>query len=246
MPGLLGDSKTFTRIFRTPIEKKNDVERRQLLARRLKPFLLRRTKALVAAEVSPKTEMLRWIDLSGGQRDLYKTLRLAMDEKVRQAIAAKGLARSSIIILDALLKLRQACCDPRLVRLKAGGKERLGSAKLDYLMEFLPALVEEGRLILLFSQFTSMLDLIKPELDKAGIAFVELRGDTVDRETPVQAFLQVYRAALPDQPQGRRRGADTDGGRYRHSLRSLVEPGGGGPGNRPRPSHRAGQVGLRL
>ncbi len=154
MPGLLGDAKSFGKIFRTPIEKKNDGERRQLLSRRLKPFLLRRTKAEVAAELPPKTEIVRWIDLAGGQRDLYETLRLAMDEKVRQVVAAKGLARSSIIILDALLKLRQACCDPRLVRLKGARKSDPGSAKLEYLMEVLPSLIEEGRRILLFSQFT--------------------------------------------------------------------------------------------
>lgn len=188
MPGLLGDAKSFTKFFRTPIEKRGNVDRRQLLSRRLKPFLLRRTKAEVAAELPPKTEMVRWIDLVGGQRDLYETLRLAMDQKVRQAVARKGLSRSAIEILDALLKLRQACCDPRLVKLKSSGKAAPASAKLEFLMEFLPALVEEGRRILLFSQFTSMLDLIKPELENAGIPFVELTGQTVDRDTPVKQF----------------------------------------------------------
>ena len=188
MPGLLGDAKSFTKHFRTPIEKRGDADRRQLLSRRLKPFLLRRSKAEVAAELPPKTEMVRWIDLAGGQRDLYETLRLAMDQKVRQAVALKGLSRSAIEILDALLKLRQACCDPRLVKLKSSGKAAPASAKIEFLMEFLPALVEEGRRILLFSQFTSMLDLIKPELDKAGIPFVELTGQTTDRDTPVKQF----------------------------------------------------------
>ena len=188
MPGLLGDAKSFTKLFRTPIEKRGDAERRLLLSRRLKPFLLRRTKAEVAAELPPKTEMVRWIDLAGGQRDLYETLRLAMDRKVRDAVASKGLSRSAIEILDALLKLRQACCDPRLVKLKNSPKAAPASAKLDFLMEFLPALVEEGRRILLFSQFTSMLDLIKPELAKVGIPFVELTGQTTDRETPVKQF----------------------------------------------------------
>eukprot|EP01037_Dinobryon_pediforme_P001387 gene1387-1408_t len=188
MPGLLGDAKTFNRVFRTPIEKNQNSERRQLLARRIKPFMLRRTKAEVAAELPPKTEMIRLVDLAGGQRDLYETLRLAMDEKVRREVAARGLARSAIIILDALLKLRQACCDPRLVKLEAGAKSGAASAKLECLMELLPALVEEGRRVLLFSQFTSMLDLIKPELAKANIAFVELTGDTTDRATPVKTF----------------------------------------------------------
>jgi superfamily II DNA or RNA helicase len=193
MPGLLGDSRRFARVFRTPIEKRQDGERRAVLAARLKPFLLRRTKALVAPELPPKTEMVQPLELAGAQRDLYETVRLAMHEKVRQEIADKGFARSRIVILDALLKLRQVCCDPRLVKLAAARKVTT-SAKLDHVMEMLPALIEEGRHILLFSQFTSMLDLIKPALDRAGIAFVELRGDTKDRALPVRRF---QRGAVP-------------------------------------------------
>ena len=90
-------------------------------------------------------------------------------------------------MLDALLKLRQVCCDPRLVKLAAARKVG-ASAKLDHLMQMLPSLIEEGRRILLFSQFTSMLDLIEPELRRAGIDFVELRGDTRDRAAPVRRF----------------------------------------------------------
>jgi superfamily II DNA or RNA helicase len=187
MPTLLGDAKRFSRVFRTPIEKKQDGERRSALAQRLKPFLLRRTKALVAADLPPKTEILRPLELAGAQRDLYETVRLAMHEKVRGELAAKGFARSHIVVLDALLKLRQVCCDPRLVKL-AAARRITASAKLDHLMEMLPALVEDGRRILLFSQFTSMLDLIKPALKAAGIEFVELRGATTDRVGPVKRF----------------------------------------------------------
>ncbi len=187
MPGLLGDAKRFARVFRTPIEKKQDVERRAVLSGRLRPFLLRRTKSLVAADLPPKTEILRPLELAGPQRDLYETVRVAMHEKVRREVAEKGLARSHIIVLDALLKLRQVCCDPRLVKLTAA-RQVNASAKLEHLMEMLPPLIEEGRQILLFSQFTSMLDLIKPVLAEAGIDFVELRGDTKDRAGPVAQF----------------------------------------------------------
>src|SRR5205085_11066224 len=141
----------------------------------------------VAADLPPKTEILRPLGLAGPQRDLYETVRVAMQEKVRREVAEKELARSHIIVLDALLKLRQVCCDPRLVKLTAA-RQVSASAKLDHLMEMLPPLVEEGRQILLFSQFTSMLDLIKPVLGEAGIDFVELRGDTKDRAGPVAQF----------------------------------------------------------
>ena len=158
-----------------------------MLASRLRPFLLRRTKDLVARELPPKTEIVSPLELAGPQRDLYETVRLAMHDKVRQEIAAKGLARSRIVILDALLKLRQVCCDPRLVKLAAARKVG-ASAKLEHLMQIVPSLIEEGRRILLFSQFTSMLDLIEPELERAGIDFVEIRGDTRDRAAPVKRF----------------------------------------------------------
>ncbi|MDP2809547.1 MAG: DEAD/DEAH box helicase [Rhodocyclaceae bacterium] len=192
MPGLLGTAKRFVQIFRTPIEKQNDGEARALLAERVRPFLLRRTKEHVLKELPPRTEMIRWVELAGGQRDLYESLRVAFDKKLRQALVAQGVGRSQIMILDALLKLRQACCDPRLVKLPAA--EKLGrqglaaSAKLSNLLELLEELLDEGRRVLLFSQFTSMLGLIEAELNQRSIRFVKLTGQTRDRETPIREF----------------------------------------------------------
>jgi superfamily II DNA or RNA helicase len=187
MPGLLGSRKNFTRRFRTPIEKQGDVLRRRQLATRIRPFILRRTKAAVATELPPKHTILRRITLAPEQRDLYETIRATLHDRVTREIADRGLGRSHVVVLDALLKLRQVCCDPRLVKLPSA---RLtgASSKLDDLLEMLGELIAEGRRILLFSQFTSMLDLIKPSLDAAGIRYVELRGDTADRAAPVQRF----------------------------------------------------------
>lgn len=187
MPGLLGDQQSFKRRFRTPIEKQGDSEREAALRRRVGPFLLRRTKEQVASELPPKTELLRTVTLDGGQRDLYETVRLAMHERIRAEVAHKGWERSQIVILDALLKLRQICCDPRLVKLE-GARSVNGSAKLELLMELLPAMLEEGRRVLLFSQFTSMLELIEAELAPRQIDYVKLTGDTKDRVTPVDRF----------------------------------------------------------
>jgi SNF2 family DNA or RNA helicase len=132
----------------------------------------------------PKTEIILPVELGGVQRDLYETVRVAMDRKVRDEIDRKGLARSHIVILEALLKLRQVCCDPRLLKTGAAG----GSAKLEALMELLDTLISEGRKVLVFSQFTSMLALIADELNARSIAYVELTGSTVDRAAPVAAF----------------------------------------------------------
>ncbi len=182
-PGLLGREDDFRRHYRTPVEKQGDVATAQRLARRVKPFLLRRTKTEVATELPPKTEIVQTVQLAGRQRDLYETVRATMDSKLREVIAEKGFARASIEMLDALLKLRQVCCDPRLL-----GEDGAESAKLELLLEMLPELLEDGRRVLLFSQFTSMLALIEAALQKAGIAFVKLTGQTRDRDTPVQRF----------------------------------------------------------
>jgi superfamily II DNA or RNA helicase len=187
MPGLLGDRKNFAKRFRTPIEKNNDAVRRVQLIRRIKPFLLRRTKAEVATDLPPKHTILRRINLASDQRELYETIRGTLYDKVREQVAELSAAQSRIVVLDALLKLRQVCCDPRLVKLPSARLVE-SSSKLDEVLEMVSEMIPEGRRILLFSQFTSMLDLIKPRLVEAGINFVELRGDTRDRAEPVRSF----------------------------------------------------------
>ncbi|HEY9179456.1 MAG TPA: DEAD/DEAH box helicase [Candidatus Baltobacteraceae bacterium] len=187
MPHALYDHRTFAKLFRTPIEKQNSSERRDMLARRIRPFVLRRTKSGVALQLPEKVEIVERVELAEDQRDLYESVRVAVHEEVRREIERLGLARSRIAVLDALLKLRQACCDPRLVKLASAARAH-SSAKLEWLIETLQQLAEEGRHALVFSQFTSMIDLIKPELERAGIGYVELVGSTVDRATPVRRF----------------------------------------------------------
>jgi SNF2 family DNA or RNA helicase len=151
--------------------------------------MLRRLKDEVAAELPPKTIIVRTVELAGRQRDLYEAVRSAMQERVRSAITAQGLARSQLVVLDALLKLRQVCCDPRLVKLGQAARTE-ESGKLELLLEMVPELIEEGRRILLFSQFTGMLALIAAAFDAAGIGYLTLTGDTSDRATPVKRFEQ--------------------------------------------------------
>ncbi|MEG0195492.1 MAG: SNF2-related protein, partial [Stenotrophomonas sp.] len=189
LPGLLGSEKQFNQHWRHPIERGSDHRRAQLLAQRMRPFILRRRKDQVASELPPKTVITRTVVMEGGQRELYETVRVAMEKQVREAINGSGLARSHIVVLDALLKLRQVCCDPRLLPGETPARNA-GSAKLDLLREMLPSMVEEGRRILLFSQFTGMLALIAQALDGMGLAYVTLTGDTQNRVTPVQRFMQ--------------------------------------------------------
>jgi len=187
LPGFLGGEKLFRRLFRVPIEKQGSRVHSDVLARRISPFLLRRTKTLIASELPEKTVIETPVRMNGAQCDLYESIRLLMLKKVRDALADKGIGRSRIIVLDALLKLRQVCCDPRLVKLSSAANVR-GSAKLERLMEMVPEMIEEGRRILLFSQFTGMLDLIEADLRARNLAFVRLDGQTSDRVTPVRTF----------------------------------------------------------
>ncbi|MET4799439.1 DEAD/DEAH box helicase [Bradyrhizobium sp. LB11.1] len=185
-PGYLGDKAAFARQWRTPIEKRADKMRAAVLARRVKPFLLRRTKAEVATELPAKSEIVETIVLEGPQRDLYDSIRLSMSRKVREAIAERGLAKSHIVVLEALLRMRQACCDPALLKLDDGVERP--SAKLDRLIEMVRELASEGRKIIVFSQFTSMLDLIRRPLDEDGLRYSMLTGKTKDRKTAIEAF----------------------------------------------------------
>ena len=188
MPGFLGDRAGFTRRYRTPIEKNGKLDVQERLARRVAPFLLRRTKQAVATDLPPKTEITETIEMEAPQRAVYESIRLAMHNRVREAIESRGLARSGIVILDALLKLRQACCDPRLLKLPSTQTTKAGSAKLERLMELIPQMLEEGRRILLFSQFTSMLALVEQALQQSGQRYALLTGDTKDRSAAIELF----------------------------------------------------------
>lgn len=189
-PGLLGDLESFNRIFRHPIEQRAASEQMQKLRARVRPFLLRRIREQVLSDLPEKTEYTRWIELAPKQADLYESLRTAIHDDIRKVIDKKGLKQSTIHILDALLKLRQVCCDPRLVRLPQATNHfsDAGSAKLDWLKSHVPELLEEGRHVLIFSQFTSMLALIGELLDAEKIEYVTLTGDTTDRDTPIRRF----------------------------------------------------------
>jgi len=187
MPGLLGSQVHFRRHVRNPVERHGESEPRQWLERRIRPFFLRRSKREVAPELPAKTEITRQVALTEAQHRLYERTRVVLHDKVRRALAEKGVEQSRIVVLDALLRLRQVCCDPRLIA--AGeGMAASDSAKLALLMELLPELVAEGRRVLLFSQFVGMLELIERAVREAGIDYVKLTGRTRNRQRVVERF----------------------------------------------------------
>lgn len=189
LPGLLGTEAHFQQVFRKPIEKQGDAERSHALRQRIAPFMLRRTKQQVATELPEKTEIVQLLDMEADQRNLYESIRLVMETKVRELFLRKGVAASQIEFLDALLKLRQACCDARLVPIEQAQSVR-HNAKLQWLRDTLPEMIEEGRRVLLFSQFSSMLALIEQDLQQMGISYSKLTGQTKNRQQQIDAFQQ--------------------------------------------------------
>ena len=186
VPELLGHHESFRSRFRKPIEA-GDSDQLDALRQRVAPFMLRRVKDEVAPELPPKTEIVRPVELRDDQRELYETIRVAAHADVRKLIRAKGLAAATVPVLDALMKLRQVCCDPRLVKV-ASARRAQRSAKLELLLRMLRQGVSEGRRTLVFSQFTSMLALISEALLAEGIRHVKLTGNTRDRQKQIDVF----------------------------------------------------------
>lgn len=187
MNGFLGTSAYFKTHYQKPIEKNNCIKTREALSARVAPFMLRRTKEKVAKELPPKTEVIRSVQFESDQARLYETIRLSMEKSVRESIKSLGLAKSHISILSALLKLRQVCCDPRLIKIDEAQKIA-HSAKLEMLLELLEELLEEKRRVLIFSQFTTMLDIIEASLNERKIAFAKLTGATQNRQKQIDTF----------------------------------------------------------
>ena len=181
MPGFLGDARSFHRVWRKPIEDNGESLRAQLLAQRIRPFVLRRRKDEVAAELPAKTEQIERLALQGRQRDLYESVRVAADKQVRRALQKSGFKGAQIAVLDALLKLRQVCCDPWLVKGR-NTPANIPRAKFEWLRAALPELVAEGRRVLVFSQFTEMLALLEAELAALDLRWLALTGRTPPAE----------------------------------------------------------------
>ena len=177
MPGYLPPYRTFCARFEKPIVQEDDKDVLRRLNQLTGPFILRRMKSEVLKELPPKTENVHRIELDTEQRKLYLAAVVDAREKLRAAKPEDKMA-----VFAVLMRLREICCDPRLVADNWEG----GSAKLEACMELVTAAVEGGHRILLFSQFTSMLELLAKRLDEAGVSHFTLQGST---PKPVRAEL---------------------------------------------------------
>ena len=182
-PGMLGEAKVLNMaggLARNPGE-----DARRILAHALRPFILRRTKQQVARELPEKTEQTIYCELEGPQRKQYDELRRHFRETLLARVQSQGMGKSKMHVLEALLRLRQAACHPGLLDVNRSGEP---SAKLDVLMDQLEELRQEGHKALVFSQFTSLLAIVRSRLDDAGVRYEYLDGATRNRGAHVDAF----------------------------------------------------------
>src|ERR1035441_7994530 len=204
MPGYLGTAQDFRERYELPIAKEKDAKAQTRLARRLRPFMLRRLKAEVASDLPAKLEQVSFCELTPDQRSVYQQVIEASRKEVLEAVGAQGVAKSRMVVLTALLRLRQVCCDLRLLKLekRSDGVMECGSdaktdpalqhsntpplpssssGKLDMFGELLEEVIDGGHRLLVFSQFVGMLTLLKEKLTVEGIEYCYLDGSTTDR-----------------------------------------------------------------
>ncbi len=178
-PGLLGGRREFRDRFSAPIER-GDRRAQQALRKRIRPFILRRLKGEVARELPPRTSVILRCTLSPDERNLYESVRSLGRADVQRLLATNNMLQ----VLEVLLRMRQAACHSGLLP----GKMAASSAKLDLLLETLEEVLAEGHKALVFSQWTSMLDLVEPALRARGIPWLRLDGSTIDRAGVVARF----------------------------------------------------------
>jgi SNF2 family DNA or RNA helicase len=189
MPGVLGNRSRFSKDF----DQKGDPHARRRLGARVRPFVLRRTKNEVAKDLPERIEEDRLCEMEGEQAKLYSAeLKRARSALLKIKTTAE-LDKARFNILTSLLRLRQICCHPALVRPKAENDE---SAKLAALLDIIEPLMEEGQKVLVFSQFVNMLEMIREELASRGWKHLILTGETEDRGALVKEFQETEESAV--------------------------------------------------
>jgi superfamily II DNA or RNA helicase len=189
MPGYLGAAKDFRERYEVPITREKNSAAQVRLARRIRPFLLRRMKKDVVRDLPAKIEQVSFCELTAQQTEVYRQVLDAGRREITESVGAQGLGKSRMLIFTTLLRLRQICCDLRLLKLSDVNPEN-ASGKMDLFQELLEEVVDGGHRVLVFSQFTTLLGLVREALSKEEIAYCYLDGSTANRGEVVQTFQQ--------------------------------------------------------
>ncbi|MBL7685599.1 MAG: DEAD/DEAH box helicase, partial [Deltaproteobacteria bacterium] len=177
----------FQRRYQKPIEDANDLEALGRLKKRLHPFIMRRQKEDVAPELPPKTEIDQYCEMTPSQRKIYEQILNSSRKTLFKEVEQKGIEKSHLSILTALLRLRQVCCHPHLVS-KADATSEEISGKFELFQQLLQEIISEGHRVVVFSQFVEMLKLLKGWLESQSIRFEYLDGRTRKRQDHIKNF----------------------------------------------------------
>jgi superfamily II DNA or RNA helicase len=188
MPGYLGGAADFKNRYELPIAKNNDAAAQERLKRRVRPFILRRTKAEVASDLPAKLEQLSFCELTEEQKQVYQSILEASRRNIHDLSGKKNPDQSRMAILTALMRLRQVCCHLEMLPFDEPREWKEPSAKIDYFVELLNQAIDGGHRILVFSQFVSMLKLVARTLQQKELKYCYLDGSTVDRRGEVKKF----------------------------------------------------------
>ena len=196
-PGLLGSQSFFKLHFQQPIEKQADQQQLHKLNRLIKPFLLRRHKSQVAVDLPPKVESVQYCEMTDAQSERYEETKSYFRNLILERIEADGMAKSQMIVLQGLTKLRQLANHPRMVETDY----EADSGKLDAVLEKLETIISENSKVLIFSQFTKHLAIIRQVLEQRNINYAYLDGSTTNRQQAVDLFqndasVQVFLVSL--------------------------------------------------
>ena len=198
-PGMLGTQKGFKDLYATPIDQNGDEDAAKMLKKIINPFLLRRTKEVVAQDLPDKTETTIYCEMGKSQRKIYEEVKSQIRADIKGKVEKDGINKSKMKILEGLLRLRQICNSPVLVKDDLHPSQR-DSIKIETIVEQLTTELKNHN-ALVFSQFTSMLGLIRKELDKRGIKYCYLDGSTRKRKEVVEEFnenedIQIFLISL--------------------------------------------------
>jgi non-specific serine/threonine protein kinase len=193
MPGFLGAQSYFQDYYQVPIEKLSQVETAKHLQNKIKPFVLRRLKKQVLTELPEKTEIATYCEMTDEQKEIYRDIVLQTKKDLMQKIKKEGIEKNQLNILSALLRLRQICCHPGLISPEF---EHLSSGKFELFKETISEILEEKHRILVFSQFVSMLTIIKNWAKQNDIPFAYLDGSTKNRQEIIEKFQKEKNASL--------------------------------------------------
>ncbi len=204
LPNLFGSAEFFKKEYALPIDRDNNIEKIQALKKMTNPFILRRTKKQVATDLPDKTETVLWCEMEPQQREIYETIKRQIKDSVFLNIKKEGFAKAKFSILQGILKLRQICCHPALIK-DIDEAATAPSVKIETLLEELLDKSNDGK-SLIFSQFNGMLDKIGDALSEKNVQFIRLDGSTPLKEreklvadfqaenSPIQVFLLGLKA----------------------------------------------------